>query len=39
MGTAWVWAETSVGDPWTLNVRAVDERGNLYDGDQDGSPD
>jgi len=39
MGTGWVWAETSAGDPWTLNVYAVDERGNLYDGDQDGSPD
>jgi len=39
MGTGWVWAETSVGDPWTLNVRAVDERGNLYDGDQGGLPD
>ncbi len=44
MGTGWVWA------PWADMVwvddlspvyvfRAVDENGNLYDGDQDGLPD
>jgi prepilin-type N-terminal cleavage/methylation domain-containing protein len=38
-GTGWVWAEASAGDPWTLNVYAVDENGAWFDGDGDGTPD
>jgi hypothetical protein len=30
VGGAWVWAESSPGDAWTLNVYAVDEYGDLY---------
>ena len=38
-GTGWIWAEASAGDPWTLNVYAVDENAAWFDGDGDGSPD
>ncbi len=38
-GAGWVWAETSAGDPWTLNVYAIDENGNFFDWDNDGLPD
>ena len=35
----WVWTEASAGDLWTLNLYAVDENGDFYDGDGDGLPD
>ncbi len=44
MGTGWVWApctdmvHADDGLPFYV-LYAVDERGNLYDGDQDGLPD
>lgn len=33
-----VWVEASAGDPWTLNVYAIDTNGNLLDWDNDGMP-
>jgi general secretion pathway protein G len=30
VGGAWVWAESSPGDAWTLNIYGVDENGNLF---------
>ncbi len=38
-GNGWVWAESSPGDPWTLNLFAVDETGAWLDVDGDGEPD
>jgi hypothetical protein len=38
-GTGWVWVESSPGDPWTLNLFAVDETGAWFDLDGDGQPD
>jgi prepilin-type N-terminal cleavage/methylation domain-containing protein len=38
-GTGWVWAESSPGDPWTLNIFAVNETGGWFDADGDGQPD
>ena len=38
-GRGWVWAEASAGDPWTLNIYAVDENDTWFDGDGDGVPD
>ncbi len=35
----WVWAESSPGDTWTLNLYSVDEDGNYFDGDGDNLPD
>ncbi len=35
----WVWGEAFAGDPWTLDLYAVDENGGWYDGNGDGSPD
>ncbi len=39
VGVGWVWAEAFAGDPWTLDLYAVDENGGWYDGNRDGSPD
>ena len=39
VGGAWVWAESTPGDTWTLNLYAVDELGNFLDADGDGNPD
>jgi len=39
MGAGWVWAESSAGDTWTLNIYSVDEFGAWFDGDGDGLPD
>ncbi len=38
-GVGWVWRRSDPADSWTLNLYAVDESGNLYDGDNDGLPD
>ncbi len=38
-GGAWVWSEAVPGEPWTLNIYAVDELGAWFDGDGDGTPD
>jgi type II secretory pathway pseudopilin PulG len=37
-GGAWVWAELTPGDPWGLNIYAVDEDGNLYSDPDTGTP-
>ncbi len=39
MAVGWVWAESSAGDTWTLNIYSVDETGAWFDGDGDGLPD
>ena len=39
IGAGWVWANANPGEPWTLNLYAVDENGGWYDGDGDGIPD
>ncbi len=39
VGVGWVWAESSAGDTWTLNIYSVDAVGNWFDGDGDGLPD
>ena len=39
VGSGWVWAESSAGDTWTLNLYTIDENGNWFDGDGDGKPD
>ncbi len=39
VGSGWVWAEASAGDTWTLNLYAIDQDGNWFDGDGDGQPD
>ena len=36
-GTGWVWAESSPGDAWTLNLYAVDVAGALF-ADTGGEP-
>ncbi len=43
-GSAWIWAESSSGDTWTLNLYASDPtpagiNGGWFDGDGDGEPD
>ena len=38
-GIGWVWAESSAGEPWTLNLYAVDGNGGWFDGNGDGKPD
>ena len=38
-GVGWVWAESSAGDTWTLNIYSVDEFDQWFDGDGDGMPD
>jgi hypothetical protein len=38
-GAAWVWLRASPGDPWTFDLYAVDENGDIYDGNGDGYPD
>ncbi len=35
----WVWAESSAGDTWTLNIYSVDADGDWFDGDGDNLPD
>jgi prepilin-type N-terminal cleavage/methylation domain-containing protein len=37
-GGAWIWFESSAGDPWTLNIYAVDELGNLFADPDTGNP-
>ncbi len=38
VGIGWYWAVIN-GDAWTLNLYAVDQDGNVFDGDGDGLPD
>ncbi len=38
-GVGWVWAQAVPGEHWTLNLYAVDENCDWYDGDGDGNPD
>ncbi len=38
VGTGWVWMEGSAGDPWTLNVYAVDLTGALFTDPVSGDP-
>ncbi len=38
VGGAWLWMESSPGDPLTLNMYAVDEDGNLYSDPDTGQP-
>lgn len=38
-GFSWVWADVIAGDTWTLNIYAIDEYGDWFDGDGDGMPD
>jgi len=37
-GTGWVWMEASAGDPWTLNVYAVDTAGDMFLDPVSGDP-
>ncbi len=37
-GTGWVWMEAAAGDPWTLNVYAVDLAGGLFIDPVSGDP-
>ncbi len=39
VGYGWVWGEAYAGDPWTLDLYAVNENGSWYDGDGGGFPD
>ena len=40
-GQGWIWAESTAGDTWTLNIYASDPDGpaGWFDGDGDGQPD
>ena len=38
MGTGWVWATDASGQPWTLNVYAVDLEGLLFSDPVSGDP-
>ena len=37
-GTGWVWMEATAGDPWTLNVYAVDLTGAMFIDPVSGDP-
>ncbi len=37
-GVGWVWMEATAGDPWTLNVYAVDLAGGLFIDPVSGDP-
>ncbi len=39
VGTGWVWNVIPGDGDWTLNIYAVDEDGDFFDGDGDGQPD
>ena len=39
VNNGWVWAESTPGSTWTLNLYASDVTGAYFDGDGDGTPD
>jgi general secretion pathway protein G len=38
VGGAWVWAESTPGETWTLNLYAVDQDGNMFSDPDTGNP-